>query len=145
MNDTKNPTQWLTELLAEIDSFDAEMFPPRGEKEKDEELVGECPAGLRKFYAFTQYCEREIAQAKLDSRFSPKTEHDEIGTRVAILKAKQEVADNIFIGCVAEYFDDWTKEGHLHVRENWAVIRCKKCGRALPSFLDLIRGIEPQE
>jgi hypothetical protein len=149
MNDTKNPTQWLTELLAEVDLFDAAAFPPRDERRKDETVVGECPDGLRKFYAFSQYCEREIAQAKLDSKFASKEEHDEIGSRIGLLDMKQELVQDIFQGCLTDYFNDWQNDGHLHIRENWEVVRCKRCGRDQPGLPDLLRGfgfqIGPQE
>lgn len=141
MNDTKNPTQWLTDLLAEVEAFDGEMFPPREERDKEESVIGECPAGLRKYFAFAQYCEREIAQAKLDGKFSSKADHDEIGSRIALLKLKKEVADDIFVACLAEYFDDWTKAGHLHVREGWAVVRCKKCGSSPENPMDFFRRL----
>jgi len=41
---------------------------------------------------------------------------------------------------LAEFFDDWHKAGHLHVRLNWEVVRCKKCGRPRDP-LDFLRGL----
>jgi hypothetical protein len=140
MNTAENPTKWLTELLAEVDLFDPAAFPPRTERDKGESVIGECPEGLKKFYAFGQYCEREIAQAKLDGQFASKDEQEEIASRIGLLKMKQEVSQDIFIGCLTEYFNDWTKRGHLHVREGWEVVRCKKCGQRT-SLPDMLRGL----
>jgi len=142
MEQTKNPTQWLTDLLAEVELFDPAAFPPREQKLKDESSIGTCPEELRKLFAFGQYCEREIAQAKLDMKFASRDDLDEISTRIGIFNMKQEVCQDVFIGCLTEYFSDWEKEGHLHVREGWEVVRCKKCSRSGSAGpFDLLRGL----
>jgi hypothetical protein len=130
MNDTKNPTKWLTELLEEARSFDGTMFPPTEKVEEGETVVDVCPDALRPYWAYARYCEREMKQAKVEMEFtSSEDEKAALLGKVVDMSSRYNTLNYIFWSCMNEFLSTWADPAHLRLRAEWKVIT-KDCSHS---------------
>lgn len=122
MQDTERP-QFLTELLAEVDAFDAELFKPTGpvSSETEDKVVGVCTPWLRQLYAYGRYLHREARVLIAQHESSEDAQQDDEVTK---LLCKHSVVMEILWAEIRSGFNLWNAAS-VGLRIDWQIVSSK--------------------
>lgn len=121
--------KFISELLAEVDSFDPTLFAPYGEIEKDETFVGVIEnIWLRKVFAAMKFYSRELDQLKLQHKYenceSPDAQSLHRG--IEVVHYKRELLNEILWACVRDELNTFGRDSEydsLGIRKDWKVVQ----------------------
>jgi hypothetical protein len=132
----------ITELMSSIAEFESSLFPPTADPAENDEIIGECPEDLRKFFAYARCCEREMKQLSVDMEYSTERD-DQSRYRCFQLNKKHDVALALFWFGLWEHFQAYGQPKLLGIRSQWRVVLSEQRAPQLPAFLrGFIGGIE---
>lgn len=138
----KPPVTPILELLDEIKAFDWSIFPPTADvNQEEDQVLGDCPEDLRRFYSFSRYCERELKQLMVEMEFVTDKDPDN-ERRMWQLSKRHNVTTVMFWFCVWEYFKAYGSEKSIGLRRGWKVVLSDHKQPDMPPMVRRILGIE---
>lgn len=118
-NEQERP-RFLTDLLAEVDAFDAELFRPNEPVAPGEVIAGPVPAFAAKCYALSRYLKREMkviaAEREYDGYQAVRADSE-----LVAMTYKQNVITELQWFAIRSELQLWLSEG-VGVRANWQVV-----------------------
>jgi hypothetical protein len=129
----------ITRLLAEIQDFEADIFPPTEDPCLEHcKIVGDCPPELRPFYSFSRHCERELKQLAVDLEFS-RDDDGSTAIRIGQLNKKQQVTRALLYYALREYFKAYGDNLVMDIGKDWQVFTYER-GPDVPPIIRQIFG-----
>jgi hypothetical protein len=137
----KIPTAPITELIAEIASFEWTLFQPTDEVcEGHDKVIGSCPEDLRRFYSFARYCERELKQLQVEREFQ-SVKDAETDSRIFQWDKKSRLAKSMLWYALWEYFEAYQGGFQISLTKDWKVVLTEHQNRPnMPPFFAQLFG-----
>lgn len=142
MQDTERP-KFLTELLAEVDAFDAELFKPTHpvSSETEDEVKGVLSPWLRQLFALGRYYTRQMKMIAVER------DYDEIervmqDAQLCEMTYKHKLMDALLWPAIRAEHNLWVAE-RIGVRIGWQVVVSKPeltDDERIRQFLDKLTG-----
>lgn len=139
METTVPKPAFLTELLAEIDAFEASLFPPDRPVQKGETVLGEAPPYAQKIWALSRYYDRENERAAVELKFQKKDSADERRhLHMAVeSEAKSQCLLRLMWSILSQTFDTWGTKKIIGLREGWKVVEFEEPESPMEKFARL--------
>jgi len=113
--------KFLTDLLAEVDSFDESLFPCNYKREEGEPVLGMVSPWVRKLYSIQRYYHRQMKLTAVDREYTNPSECAG-DCDLCELKYKYGILNEMMWTLIRAESNLWS-EPSVGIRENWQVVR----------------------
>jgi hypothetical protein len=122
MNEIINRPQFLVDLLAEVDAFDAELFKPKDpvSAENEDKVIGELSPWCRKVYSYMRYLNRQGHMLTAEREYNSVQEVTG-DAEVCELRYKSNLLNELLYTVVRSELRAFAAEC-IGVREGWKVV-----------------------
>lgn len=139
--------KFLVELLGEVDTFDATLFPPSYKLEEGDRVLAvvEDP-WLRKCYSLMRHYHRQMKFLAVDREYH-SAEDVMADTEVGEMKYKYDTLNQILWASVRARYNAYHAES-IGLREDWQLVESQPDDDSDPfkaMFLAMMRGRKPKE